>query len=109
KLTEDGNACRVLDTISRDIFDMAVKMERENAMTRVADRAADAAEERLLDALLPGTGAAASGIGFQTGVAPSGEQRDTRQRFRKMLRERALDDREVEVEVQASAVGVEIM
>ena len=109
KYTEVGYVGRDVDSIIRDLVDMAVKMERENAMTRVADRAADAAEERLLDALLPGTGAAASGIGFQTGVAPSGEQRDTRQRFRKMLRERALDDREVEVEVQASAVGVEIM
>ena len=109
KFTEVGYVGRDVDSIIRDLVDMAVKMERENAMTRVADRAADAAEERLLDALLPGTGAAASGIGFQTGVAPSGEQRDTRQRFRKMLRERALDDREVEVEVQASAVGVEIM
>ena len=109
KFTEVGYVGRDVDSIIRDLVDMAVKMERENAMTRVADRAADAAEERLLDALLPGTGAAASGIGFQTGVAPSGEQRDTRQRFRKMLRERALDDREVEVEVQASALGVEIM
>ena len=109
KFTEVGYVGRDVDSIIRDLVDMAVKMERENAMTRVADRAADAAEERLLDALLPGTGAAASGIGFQTGAAPSGEQRDTRQRFRKMLRERALDDREVEVEVQASAVGVEIM
>ncbi|HVS24482.1 MAG TPA: ATP-dependent protease ATPase subunit HslU [Gammaproteobacteria bacterium] len=109
KFTEVGYVGRDVDSIIRDLVDMAVKMERENAMTRVADRAADAAEERLLDALLPGTGAAASAIGFQTGAAPSGEQRDTRQRFRKMLRERALDDREVEVEVQASAVGVEIM
>ena len=109
KFTEVGYVGRDVDSIIRDLVDMAVKMERENAMTRVADRAADAAEERLLDALLPGTGAAASGIGFQTGAAPSGEQRDTRQRFRKMLRERALDDREVEVEVQASALGVEIM
>jgi ATP-dependent HslUV protease ATP-binding subunit HslU len=109
KFTEVGYVGRDVDSIIRDLVDMAVKMERENALTRVADRAADAAEERLLDALLPGTGAAASAIGFQTGAAPSGEQRDTRQRFRKMLRERALDDREVEVEVQASALGVEIM
>jgi ATP-dependent HslUV protease ATP-binding subunit HslU len=91
---------------------MAVKMERENAMTRVGDRAADAAEERVLDALLPGTSVAAGGIGFHTGappVQPGGEIRDTRQRFRKMLREHALDDREVEVETQAALGSVEIM
>jgi ATP-dependent HslUV protease ATP-binding subunit HslU len=90
-----------------------VKMERENAMTRVADRAADAAEDRLLDALLPGSSpTAAGGIGFHAGAPPpqpGGEIRDTRQRFRKMLREHALDDREVEVEVQAAPGGVEIM
>jgi ATP-dependent HslUV protease ATP-binding subunit HslU len=108
KFTEVGYVGRDVDSIVRDLVDMAVKMERENAMTRVADRAADAAEERLLDALLPGTGAP-TGIGFQTGAAPSGEGRDTRQRFRKMLREHALDDRDVELDVQASPVGVEIM
>jgi len=113
KFTEVGYVGRDVDSIVRDLVDMAVKMERENAMTRVADRAADAAEDRLLDALLPGTSAtAAGGIGFHTGappVQPGGEVRDTRQRFRKMLRETALDDREVELELQASPVGVEIM
>ena len=110
KFTEVGYVGRDVDSIVRDLVDMAVKMERENAMTRVADRAADAAEDRLLDALLPGTGAPAGGIGFHTATpAPGGEVRDTRQRFRKMLRETALDDREVELELQASPVGVEIM
>jgi len=88
KFTEVGYVGRDVDSIVRDLVDMAVKMERENAMTRVADRAADAAEDRLLDALLPGTGAPAGGIGFHTATpAPGGEVRDTRQRFRKMLRE----------------------
>jgi ATP-dependent HslUV protease ATP-binding subunit HslU len=117
KFTEVGYVGRDVDSIVRDLVDMAVKMTREDAMARVADRAFDAAEDRLLDALLPGTGAAAGGgIGFATapgGVGPSGsgggEHRDTRQRFRKMLREGALDDREVELEVQSSPVGVEIM
>jgi ATP-dependent HslUV protease ATP-binding subunit HslU len=117
KFTEVGYVGRDVDSIVRDLVDMAVKMTREDAMARVADRAFDAAEDRLLDALLPGTGAAAGGgIGFATapgGIGPSGsgggEHRDTRQRFRKMLREGALDDREVELEVQASPVGVEIM
>ena len=105
KFTEVGYVGRDVDSIVRDLVDMAVKMERENAMTRVGDRAADAAEERVLDALLPGTSVAAGGIGFHTGappVQPGGEIRDTRQRFRKMLREHALDDREVEVETQAA-------
>jgi len=57
KFTEVGYVGRDVDSIVRDLVDMAVKMERENAMTRVADRAADAAEDRLLDALLPGAGA----------------------------------------------------
>ena len=110
KFTEVGYVGRDVDSIVRDLVDMAVKLERENAMTRVADRAADAAEERLLDALLPGSGAAAGSIGFHPGEsAPGGEHRDTRQRFRKMLLEHALDDREVEVDVQATAGGVEIM
>ena len=65
-------------------------------MAKVAMRAADAAEERLLDALLPGSRDAA-------------DQRETRQRFRKMLRESTLDDREVEIDVQPSVAGVEIM
>jgi ATP-dependent HslUV protease ATP-binding subunit HslU len=79
----------------RDLVDMAVKMVREEAVTRVADRAADAAEDRLLDALLPGS--------------RSDDGRDTRQRFRKMLREGELDDRDVELDIAAPTVGVEIM
>jgi len=93
KFTEVGYVGRDVDSIVRDLVDMAVKMERENAMTRVADRAADAAEDRLLDVLLPGSGGSSGAIGFHTATqAPGGEIRDTRQRFRKMLRESALDD-----------------
>jgi ATP-dependent HslUV protease ATP-binding subunit HslU len=97
KFTEVGYVGRDVDSIVRDLVDMAVKMTREEAMARVAERAADAAEERLLDALLPG-----SRFGAE-------ESRDTRQRFRKMLREGDLDEREVEVEIAAPTVGVEIM
>ncbi len=97
KFTEVGYVGRDVDSIVRDLVDMAVKMTREQAVARVAERAADAAEERLLDALLPGSHFGAD------------EGRDTRQRFRKMLREGDLDDREVEVEVAAQAIGVEIM
>ena len=96
KFTEVGYVGRDVDSIVRDLVDMAVKMLREHAITRVSHRAEDAAEERLLDALLPGS-------------RDTDDARETRQRFRKMLREGALADREVEVEVQAAAVGVEIM
>ena len=95
KFTEVGYVGRDVDSIVRDLVDMAVKMVREEAVTRVADRAADAAEDRLLDALLPGS--------------RSDDGRDTRQRFRKMLREGELDERDVELDVAAPTVGVEIM
>jgi ATP-dependent HslUV protease ATP-binding subunit HslU len=95
KFTEVGYVGRDVDSIVRDLVDMAVKMMREEAVTRVADRAKDAAEDRLLDALLPGP--------------RTDDGRDTRQRFRKMLRENELDDREVELDVAAPTVGVEIM
>jgi len=95
KFTEVGYVGRDVDSIVRDLVDMAVKLVREEAVTRVADRAADAAEERLLDALLPGS--------------RTDDGRDTRQRFRKMLREGDLDDREVELDVAAGMPGVEIM
>jgi ATP-dependent HslUV protease ATP-binding subunit HslU len=95
KFTEVGYVGRDVDSIVRDLVDMAVKMMREEAVTRVADRAKDAAEERLLDALLPGS--------------RSDDGRDTRQRFRKMLREGELGEREVELDVAAPALGVEIM
>ena len=95
KFTEVGYVGRDVDSIVRDLVDMAVKLVREEAVTRVADRAADSAEDRLLDALLPGS--------------KSDDGRDTRQRFRKMLREGDLDDREVELDLAAPMGGVEIM
>ena len=96
KFTEVGYVGREVDSIIRDLVDMAVKMVRETEIGRVKHRAEDSAEDRLLDALLPGSHDADDG-------------RETRQRFRKMLREGELDDREIEIEVQAPAVGVEIM
>ncbi len=103
KFTEVGYVGRDVDSIIRDLADMAVKLAREDAMSKVGDRAADAAEERLLDALLPGS---------RDSLSPDdtvGDGRETRQRFRKMLREGKLDDREIEIDVQAQAPGVEIM
>ena len=95
KFTEVGYVGREVDSIIRDLADMAVKMTREHEIDKVSHRAEDAAEDRLLDALLPGSEADG--------------QSDTRQRFRKLLREGELDEREVDVEVQAPRVGVEIM
>jgi len=95
KFTEVGYVGREVDSIIRDLVDMAVKMLREQAIEKVQHRAADAAEDRLLDALLPGS--------------TDDEGSETRQRFRKKLREGELDDREVEIQLQAPGVGVEIM
>ncbi len=96
KFTEVGYVGRDVDSIVRDLADMAVKMVREEAMAAVRARALDAAEDRLLDALFPGS-------------SNTGDSAETRQRFRKMLREGALDERELELEIQAATLGVEIM
>ena len=95
KFTEVGYVGREVDSIIRDLADMAVKMTREHEIEKVSHRAEDAAEDRLLDALLPGS--------------QTDGQGDTRQYFRKELREGKLDEREVEIDVQAPRVGVEIM
>jgi ATP-dependent HslUV protease ATP-binding subunit HslU len=96
KFTEIGYVGREVDSIVRDLSDMAVKMVREEELAKVSHRATDAAEDRLLDVLLPGS-------------QDDGDGGETRQRFRKMLREGELDDRDVEIEVEAPVVGVEIM
>jgi ATP-dependent HslUV protease ATP-binding subunit HslU len=105
KFTEIGYVGREVDSIIRDLMDVAIKMTREDAMTRVRHRAEDAAEERVLDALLPRP---RQDIGF-TASGDTAADSDTRQKFRKMLRERRLDDREIEIEIQAMPLGVEIM
>ncbi len=103
KFTEVGYVGREVDSIVRDLVDIAVKMTREDAMTKVRHRAEDAAEERLLDALLPRSP-------HETYDEPDRADRgETRQKFRKMLREGDLDEKEVEIEIQAIPVGVEIM
>ena len=104
KFTEVGYVGREVDSIIRDLVDMAIKMTREEAMERVRPRAEDAAEERLLDLLLPP--ARDSGGGSSDGDRDEGAGR---QRLRKLLREGQLDDKEVEIEVAAPTVGVEIM
>ncbi len=98
KFTEVGYVGREVDSIIRDLADMAVKMMRESAMEKVRTRAEDAAEEQVLDLLVPPARDADKDD-------PDGA---ARQRFRKALREGKLDDKEVEIEVGASTVGVEI-
>src|ERR1700679_2807986 len=102
KFTEVGYVGREVDSIVRDLVEISVKMTREEEMAKVRNRAADSAEERVLDVLLPRASA-----GFTGDSAP--RDNDTRQRFRKMLRENQLDDREIEIEVRSLPVGVEIM
>lgn len=101
KFTEVGYVGRDVESIVRDLVDVSVKMMRETELERVRHRAEDAAEERILDALLPRP------RDFQSEAAESSG--NTRQKFRKMLREGQLDDREIEVDIQAPSVGIEIM
>lgn len=103
KFTEVGYVGRDVESIVRDLVDVAIKMTREQEMDKVRHRAADAAEERVLDALLPRP------IGFVASDNGEAEGTETRQKFRKLLRENRLDDREVELEVSAAPIGVEIM
>ncbi len=107
KFTEVGYVGRDVDSIIRDLTDVAVKLVRETETARVRHRAEDAAEDRVLDALLPA--APAGSFGFAAGEQKPQGDSDTRQKFRKMLREGALDDREIEIEVRAMPGGVEIM
>ena len=103
KFTEVGYVGREVDSIIRDLADIAVKGQRETEMRKVRSRAEDAAEERILDILLP----PARDVGF---TSDSDERSDgaARQKFRKKLREGDLDDKEIEVDISANPMGVEI-
>lgn len=101
KFTEVGYVGRDVDTIIRDLMEIAIKDGRERAMKRVRDRALDAAEDRVLDALLPPA--------RPVGLAEAEPQDSaTRQKFRKKLREGELDDKEIEIEVAAPSMQAEI-
>lgn len=102
KFTEVGYVGRDVETIVRDLVDQAIKMQREQAIQSNKTKAQDAAEERILDALLP----SARPIGSEE---LSKSDSATRQVFRKKLREGQLDDKEIEIEVAQAKVGVEIM
>jgi ATP-dependent HslUV protease ATP-binding subunit HslU len=99
KFTEVGYVGRDVESIIRDLVDTAVKMNRLSEMDKVQNRAADAAEDRVLDILLP---AAEGGMISDT-------EASTRQKMRKKLREGDLNDKEIEVDLKAPAMGVEIM
>ncbi|MBT3626319.1 MAG: ATP-dependent protease ATPase subunit HslU [Gammaproteobacteria bacterium] len=98
KFTEVGYVGRDVESIIRDLAEAAVKMLRDEQIKQAEPRAFEAAEDRVLEALLP-----------SARDADSDENSSTRQLFRKKLREGELDDKEIEMEVQATAIGVEIM
>ena len=102
KFTEVGYVGRDVETIIRDLAEIAIKDMREQAMRGVRDRALDAAEDRVLDALLP----SARAFGDETEQSP--QDSSTRQKFRKKLREGELDDKEIEIEIAARAMTAEI-
>ena len=107
KFTEVGYVGRDVESIVRDLTDVAVKLNRERETDKVRRRAEDAAEERILDILLRPARAGVASVG-DGGDGGDGSA-STRQKFRKMLREGKLDEREVEIELSAPAIGVEIM
>jgi ATP-dependent HslUV protease ATP-binding subunit HslU len=103
KFTEVGYVGRDVESIVRDLIDAAVKMAREREMGKVADPAEAAAEERVLDALLPPP------TSFEEESQPSGPSPATREKFREKLRRGELDEKEIEIQVSATPIGVEIM
>ena len=105
KFTEVGYVGRDVETIIRDLVDMAIKSQRERAMKQMRTRAEDAAEDRVLDVLL----LPARGPGFLAGDGEStATDGATRQKFRKKLREGDLDDKEIEIEVASPGMQAEI-
>ena len=105
KFTEVGYVGRDVDSIVKELADVAVKMTREQEMEKVRQRAAAAAEERVLDALLPKPRV----MGFSTDEPAQPRDAETREKFRRMLRAGELDEREIEIELRTVPMGVEIM
>jgi ATP-dependent HslUV protease ATP-binding subunit HslU len=104
KFTEVGYVGRDVDTIIRDLVDISIKQTRESEMKKVMTRAQDAAEDRVLDVLLP----PARAVGFAAS-SERDEDNATRQKFRKKLREGELDDKEIEIEVASASPSLEVM
>ena len=105
KFTEVGYVGRDVDSIVKELVDVAVKMTREQEMDKVRQRAAQAAEDRVLDALLPKPRM----MGFSTDEPAQPRDAETREKFRRMLRTGELAEREIEIELRAAPMGVEIM
>jgi ATP-dependent HslUV protease ATP-binding subunit HslU len=105
KFTEVGYVGKDVESIIRDLVETGVKMLREQEMTKVSQRAEEAAEERVLDALLP----PARPTSWDTTTEPKKEDSSTRQIFRKKLREGELDDKEIEIALAQTHAAVEIM
>jgi len=103
KFTEVGYVGKDVDSIIRDLAEIAVKQAREEATRKVRMRAEDAAEDRILDVLLPGARDA-----WQVDAETKPEDSATRQKFRKMLREGQLDDKEIELDLAMSNAQMEI-
>jgi ATP-dependent HslUV protease ATP-binding subunit HslU len=110
KFTEVGYVGRDVDSIVRDLVEIAIKDTRETAMKKVRTRAEDSAEERVLDVLLPAARDAGP-FGAEEGQSArpaADEESTTRQRFRKKLREGELDDKDIDIEVAAPQAHMEI-
>lgn len=107
KFTEVGYVGKDVESIIRDLTETGLKLLREQEMVKVASRAELAAEERILDVLLPP--ARSSTTSWDTTEEPKTEDSSTRQVFRKKLREGQLDDKEIEIDLAQVSVGVEIM
>lgn len=105
KFTEVGYVGRDVESIIRDLMEISIKLTRENAMEDVQAKAEDAAEERILDILLP----PARDFSSDESVTETKNENPTRQKFRKKLREGDLNDKEIEIEISAQQIGVEIM
>jgi len=109
KFTEVGYVGRDVDTIIRDLVEVALKEARDAAIVRNRHRAEDGAEERILDVLLPRPRPAAGFFTEETAAADKPEDGTTRQKFRKKLREGALDDKEIEIELAEAPARMEIL
>lgn len=109
KFTEVGYVGKDVDSIIRDLVEMSVKQERETQMRRQRARAEDAAEDRVLDILVPPPRHSGSEFGLTPSQAPALGDNTARQVMRKRLREGALDDKEIEVELAEAKPAVEIM
>jgi ATP-dependent HslUV protease ATP-binding subunit HslU len=104
KFTEVGYVGRDVESIIRDLIDSAINLTREVEMTKVKFRAEEAAEERILDIFVPPPKSESFSENYNSDFAS-----ETRQKFRKKLREGDLDDKEIEIDIKVNPLGVEIM